>query len=106
MLLHRKLIIWLDETSQVSLMVKSLSTNAGDIGDLGSIPESGRSPREGNSNPLQYSCLETLMDRGAWRAIAHRVAKSQTRLKQVSMHVCLYYKHFFLSYSLPFCFLK
>ena len=45
-------------------------------GDLGSIPGSGRSPGEGNGNPFQYSCLENPMDRGAWRATVHRVAKS------------------------------
>ena len=49
-------------------------------GDLGSIPGSGRSPGEGNGNPLQYSCLENPMDGGAWRATVHGVAKSQTRL--------------------------
>ena len=49
-------------------------------GDPGSIPGLGRSPGEGNGNPLQYSCLENPMDRGAWRATVHRVAKSQTRL--------------------------
>ena len=48
--------------------------------DLGSIPGSGRSPGEGNGNPLQYSCLENPMDRGAWWATVHGVAKSQTRL--------------------------
>ena len=48
--------------------------------DLGSIPGSGRSPGEGNGNPLQYSCLENCMDRGAWQATAHGVAKSWTRL--------------------------
>ena len=48
--------------------------------DLGLIPGSGRSPEEGHSNPLQYSCLENPMDRGAWRATVHGVAKSQTRL--------------------------
>ena len=46
--------------------------------DSGSIPGSGRSPGEGNVNPLQYSCLENFMDRGAWRATVHGVAKSQT----------------------------
>ena len=76
MLLHRKLIIWLDETSQVSLMVKSLSTNAGDIGDLGSIPGLRRYPRGGHVNQLQYSCLENPVDRKAWRAMVHRVAES------------------------------
>ena len=49
-------------------------------GDLGLIPGSGRSPGEGNGNPLQYSCLENPMDGGAWWAAVHRVAKSQTRL--------------------------
>ena len=49
-------------------------------GDLGLIPGLGRSPGEGNGNPLQYSCLENPMDRGAWRATVHRVAKSRTRL--------------------------
>ena len=47
-------------------------------GDPGSIPGSGRSPGEGNGNPLQYSCLENSMDRGAWQATIHGVAKSRT----------------------------
>ena len=47
-------------------------------GDLGSIPGSGRSPGEGNGNPLQYSCLENPMDRGAWLATVHGVAESDT----------------------------
>ena len=55
-----------------------------EAGDLGSIPGSERSPGEGNGNPLQYSCLENLMDRGAWWATIHGVTKSQTRLKQLS----------------------
>ena len=46
--------------------------------DLGSIPGSGRSPGEGNGNPLQYSCLENSMDRGAWPATVHGVSKSRT----------------------------
>jgi len=45
---------------------------------------------EGNGNPFQYSCLETLMDRGVWRATVHGVAKSQTRLKQLSMHTYIH----------------
>ena len=57
--------------------VKASACNAG---DLGSIPGLGRSPGEGNGNPLQYSCLENSMDRGAWWAIVHGLAKSRTRL--------------------------
>ena len=56
-------------------MVKNSSANAGDVKDLGSVPGSGRSPGGGSSNPLQYSCLENPMDRGAWRAIVHGVAR-------------------------------
>ena len=48
--------------------------------DLGSIPGLGRSPGEGNANPVQYSCLQTSMDRGTWRATVHGVAESWTRL--------------------------
>ena len=59
-------------------MVKNLPADAGDMRYVGSIPESGQSPGEGNSNPLQYSCLENPMDRGAWWAMVHRVTKSQT----------------------------
>ena len=54
--------------------------SACNAGDTGSIPGSGRSPGEGNGNPLQYSCLENPTDRGAWCTIVHRVTKSQTRL--------------------------
>ena len=57
---------------------KESTCNAGDIGDMGSIPGSGKSPREGKCNPFQYSCLENLMERGAWRATMHGVAKSWT----------------------------
>ena len=53
-------------------------------GDLGSILGSGRSPVEGNGNPLLYSCRENLMNRGAWLATVHTVANSWTRLKQLS----------------------
>ena len=57
---------------------KESACNTGDIGDSNLIPGSGRSPGAGNGNPLQYSCLENPMDRGAWQAILHRVAKSWT----------------------------
>ena len=62
----------------VAQTVKNSPTNAGDARDVGSIPRLGRSPEEENGNPLQYSCLETSMDRGTWRSIVHGVAKSQT----------------------------
>ena len=52
--------------SQVSLVVKNQRANAGDLRDMGSIPGSGRSPEGGHGNPLQYTCLENPMDRGAW----------------------------------------
>ena len=57
-------------------MVKNTPANAGDSGDVGLIPKSGRSPGEGNGNPLRHACLENPMDGGAWRATVHRVAKS------------------------------
>ena len=65
----------------MALVVKNLPANAGDIRDAGSIPRSGRLPEGGHGDPLQYSCLENLTDRGAWWATVHRVVKSQTRLK-------------------------
>ena len=62
---------------------KELPANAGVVRDLGSIPGSGRSRGEGNGNPLQSPCLENPMDRGAWWATVHGVAKSRTRLKVI-----------------------
>ena len=64
--------------SEVALMVRNLTANANaeDVRDTGSIPGSGRSPGEGNGNPLQYSCLENPMDRGKWWTTVHRVKKS------------------------------
>ena len=61
--------------------------SAHNIGDLGSIPRSGRSPREGNGNPLQYSCLENSMDGGAWWATVNGVAKSRTLLSDFTFFV-------------------
>ena len=66
---------------QVALVVKKPSANKRDIRDAGSIPGSERSPGGGHGNPFHYSCLESPMYGGAWWAIVHRVAKSQTRLK-------------------------
>ena len=65
---------------------REFASDEEDAGEVGSIPGSGRSPREGNGNPLQYSCLENPMDRGAWWAPVHGVAKSQTHLKRLRMH--------------------
>ena len=59
-------------------MVKNLPANAGDIRHMGLIPGSGRSPGEGNGNPLQYSCLENSTDRGAWWATVHEIAELDT----------------------------
>ena len=71
-----------------SISQKSLPTNARDARDVGSIPGSGRSSGGGNGNTLQYFCLGNPMDRGAWQATGHGVAKNQTRLKWLSMHIC------------------
>jgi len=60
----------------MALVVKNLPANAGDVRDMGSILELGRSPGEGQGNPLQYSCLENPMDRGTWQATVHRVTQS------------------------------
>ena len=72
--------------SQVVLVVKNPPANAGDIRDRSSIPGSGRSPVGEKGNPLQYSCLENPMDRGAWQTTVHRVAKSRRQMKQLSTH--------------------
>ena len=64
-------------------VVKYPSANAGDTRDASSVPVPERCPRGGNGKPLQYSCLENSMDRGAWRGTVHGVAKSQTQLKQL-----------------------
>ena len=61
-------------------MTQMIKTSASNAGDPGSIPESGRSPGEGNGNALQYSCLENSMDGGAWQATVHGAAKSETQL--------------------------
>ena len=78
---NNSLVLWV---SQVVQVVKNPPANAGDLRDSGSTPGSGRSPGGGHRNPLQYSCLENPMDRGAWRATVHSVAQNQTRLKRLS----------------------
>ena len=66
------------------LSSKESICNAGDAGDVSSIPGLGRCPGGGCGNPLHYSCLENPMDRGAWKDMVHRVAKSQIRLNRFS----------------------
>ena len=68
--------IWLPQW----LSGRESACNAGDTGDVGSFPGVGRSPGGGNGNPLQYSCLEYSIDRGAWCVTVHRVTKCQTQL--------------------------
>ena len=63
-------------------VVKNLPASAGDASDVGSVPGLGRSPGVEDGNPLQYSCLEKSMDRGAWWATVHGVTKSQTQLSR------------------------
>ena len=70
--------IYISWASQVALVIKNPPASAGDVRDVSLIPGSGRSPGEGNGNPLQDSCLENPMDGGAWRATVHGVTKSQT----------------------------
>ena len=70
------------------LVIKNPAANAGDAGDLGLIPGSGRFSGGEHANPLQYSCLENPTDRGAWRTAVHMVEKSWTRLKQLSTQAC------------------
>ena len=69
------MLIW---ASWVLLLIKNLPADAEDARDVGSIPESGRSPGGGNGNLLQCSCLENSMDREGWQATVHRVTKSGT----------------------------
>ena len=73
-------------------MVWNPPANTGDIRDVGSVPGSGRSPGGGRGNPLQYACLENPMDRGAWRAPVHGVAKSHTQseVTEVTDHACMH----------------
>ena len=86
--MHKRLKIQKEEetvdivrVSQVAPVAKNLPANAGDIRDVGSIPELGRSPGGGHGNPFLYSCLENPMDRETWQATVQRVTKTQTRLK-------------------------
>ena len=71
----------------------ALVSSEGDVGDAGSIPGSGRSPGEGHGHPLQYSCLENPMDRGAWQALVHGVPKRQTWLKLCSTQILIQWNY-------------
>ena len=77
---HQTHVLLKSWASQVTLVVKNLPADVRDVRDPGLIPGLRRSPGEGDGNPLQYSCLENLMGRGAWWAAVHVVAKSWTRL--------------------------
>ena len=80
------MFIILNSVSQVELVVKKLPASAGDRRDMGLSPGLRRSPGEGHSNPVPYSCLENPIGRGVWWVTVPRVAKSQTQLKQLSTH--------------------
>ena len=70
-------------------MVENFPASAVDMEDKSSIPGSGRSPGEGNGNPLQYSCLEESMDRGAWRALmGPQSRKESDTTEQLTQHTC------------------
>ena len=79
-------------------VVENPPANAGDDRDMGLIPGSGRSPGGGDGNPLQSSCLQNPMDRGAWQATVHRVPGNRTRLKQHGMHAMSMYIYIHLTY--------
>ena len=72
--------------------------SAYNVGDPGLIPRSGRSPGEGNGNPLQYSCQENPMDEGAWQATVHGVAESLTQLSDFTLMFCLSSAHALLHF--------
>ena len=74
-------------------VIKHPPADAGDAGDVGSIPGWGRSPGRGTGNPLQHSCLENSMDRGVWWAAVHGLQKSWTRLKCLNTHTQLPISH-------------
>ena len=82
-----------------------VKASAYNVGDLGSIPVLGRSPGEGNGNPLQYSCLENPMDRGAWWATVHMVTKSWTQLSDFTFtftYELVYYSDYLSVSSVQF----
>ena len=80
-----RILLWTTVGLPQQLSGKEITCSAGATQDLGSIPGSERSPRGGNSNPLQYPCLENPLDSGAWGTTVHRGAKRWTQLKQLSI---------------------
>ena len=74
--------------SQLALVIKNRPIKVEEVRDVDWIPGSGRSPGRGHGNPFQYSCLENLVDKGAWWAMVHRVEKCWTRLKRLSTLTC------------------
>ena len=74
------------QNAQVTLEVRNLPANTGDVRDVGSTSGLGRCPGGGHGNPLQFSCLENPMEREVWQATAHGYAKRWTWLKRLSMH--------------------
>ena len=102
-LLRMNFVIWIELHILPSLGFPRCSVgkeSACIAGDLGSIPGLGRSSGEGNGNSLQYSGLENPMDREAWWATVHKVTKSWTQLKRLSMHACT---HIFFKLFGPNC---
>ena len=83
--------LFVNWASHVALVLKNLPANAGDVRDVGSISGFGRSSGGGHGDQPQYSCLENPMGRGAWWATVHGITKSQTRLKQLSMHASMHF---------------
>ena len=87
-----------------SSVVKDLPASVGDVKDSGSIPESGRSPKEGNGNPLQHSCLENSMGRGAWQATvreSQRIKHDLARMNSIYMWSSTVIEHFIPIFLVP-----
>ena len=87
---------------RASLVAQPVENPPASAGDVGSVPEWRRSPGEGHDNPLQYSCLENPMDRGAWRPTVHGVTKCWTWLKRLRIHAKEKKREKWVFYSFPF----